>query len=214
MTTPAGENPPAQHPESRAETMSKLEAPREPANLVGGRATPPLSAPRALARGAPFVLATLLAFATVTIFGPVPKLAALVAATAITLALAAAAWLMPWRRLPAWTEAIPALSFYPVIALLREAVGGGATGYAPLLFLPVLWLALYGSRRQLIVALALGAVTLVAPVVLVGAPAYPEQELRRAVLFVAIASLMGFVVQQLVQSYASASARHASALTS
>jgi signal transduction histidine kinase len=160
----------------------------------------PLSAPGAIRRGAPFAVAMLLAFATVTLFGPAPKLPELGAAIAATLTLVAGALFVPWRRLPAWTEAIPALSFYPVIALLREAVGGGATGYAPLLFLPILWLALYGSRRQLVVALALGALTLVAPVVLVGAPAYPEQELRRAVLFVAIASLMGFVVQQLVQS--------------
>jgi signal transduction histidine kinase len=199
MTGPTAESPAAEHTEARAGAASRLDVARVPASGVVSEEARPLSAPRALGRGAPFALATVLAFATVTLFGPAPRQGALLAATAVTLALAAAAFFVPWRRLPAWTEAIPPLSFFPVIALLRDAVGGGPTGYAPLLFLPILWLALYGSRRQLVVGLALGALTLVVPVVLVGAPQYPDTELRRAVLFVAIASLMGFVVQQLVQ---------------
>jgi PAS domain S-box-containing protein len=199
MTGPTGESPAAEHTEAGAGAASQLDAPRVPADGVGSEEVRPLSAPRVLGRGAPFALATVLAFATVTLFGPAPRLGALLAATAVTLALAGAALFVPWRRLPAWTEAIPPLSFFPVIALMRDAVGGGPTGYAPLLFLPILWLALYGSRRQLVVGLALGALTLVVPVVLVGAPQYPDTELRRAVLFVAIASLMGFVVQRLVQ---------------
>ena len=38
--------------------------------------------------------------------------------------------------------------------LLRHAEGGSQSGFGPLTLLPVVWLALYGRRRQLIAALS------------------------------------------------------------
>ena len=47
-----------------------------------------------------------------------------------------------------------ALAYVAVIALLRQAAEGPTGGFAPLVILPALWLALYGSRRQLLIDLA------------------------------------------------------------
>src|SRR5436305_4730385 len=55
-----------------------------------------------------------------------------------------------WGRLPGWTEALPALLFFVVVVLLRHGAGGTASGFSPLVLLPIVWLALYGTRPQLL----------------------------------------------------------------
>ena len=103
-------------------------------------------------------------------------------------------------RLPAWCEALPALGFFVVAALLRDAAGGVQAGLAPLLVcLPIMWLALYHDRWLLLVGLLLANATLLGPV-LFGDPArYPPSEWRRAVLMVAVAGAIGLSTQSLVR---------------
>jgi hypothetical protein len=57
-----------------------------------------------------------------------------------------AAIAVPWKRLPQLAQILPVLAYFVVIALLREADGGGMSGYGALSMLPVFWLALYGTR--------------------------------------------------------------------
>ena len=70
----------------------------------------------------------------------------LAAAATVTAILTLATLLVPWVRLPSWCQAIVPLSFFAVIALLRQAGGGATSGYSSLVMLPILWLALYGNR--------------------------------------------------------------------
>src|SRR3954451_3355469 len=59
----------------------------------------------------------------------------------LTLSVLAAAVAAPWRSLPAWSPVVPAFAYLLAVALLRDATGGAATGFGPLMLLPVFWLA-------------------------------------------------------------------------
>lgn len=150
-------------------------------------------------RVAPFVAAALIAFAAIPL-GGVYGTAEVGAAVALTLVILAAVALVPWERLPAWSEATPVLAYFGVIVLLRQAEGGAVSGMGTLVLLPVFWLALYGTRTELVVALGLVALAFILPILLIGAPEYPDDEWRRAALWVLLASLVAFAVQQLVQA--------------
>ena len=54
------------------------------------------------------------------------------------------------------------------VALLRDAGGGSASGVGALALLPVFWLALHGTRRQLVVILTAMFAFFLAPVLLTG----------------------------------------------
>jgi diguanylate cyclase (GGDEF)-like protein len=86
-----------------------------------------------------------------------------------------------------------------VVALLREADGGGSSAYGALLMLPIFWLALYGSPQQLAVGFAGLAAVFVVPILLVGAPEYPPSEWTRAMVWLCVAPIIGFTVQSLVR---------------
>ena len=148
-------------------------------------------------RTTPFAFAMLLAFATVALPPSERDHTAIVVAAVLAGAIALAVALVPWERLPRAADIAPPLGFMAVIALLRHAEGGAA-GYGPLVMLPVIWLSLYGGRRELAVAILGTGTVFVAPILLFGAPAYPAEEWRRAVLWVAMAALVAPTVQRLV----------------
>jgi diguanylate cyclase (GGDEF)-like protein len=154
---------------------------------------------RTVRRVAPFVGVALAALLTI----PVPSVEAhpetAVAAIALTVVMTLCALGLPWNRLPARARMVLPLLFYVDVALLRHAEGGGQSGFGPLTLLPVVWLALYGSRRQLIAALVLMGATLIGPILLLGGDAYPVSEWRRAALYLMIGPMIGFVIQHLVE---------------
>jgi hypothetical protein len=57
-----------------------------------------------------------------------------------------------------------------VVALLRDGLGGAVSSYSTLLILPVLWLAMYGTRVQLAVGVIGVGLMLAVPVLLIGSP--------------------------------------------
>ena len=121
----------------------------------------------------------------------------------IAVALGAAAgamvlWL-PWERLPAWGGAVPALLFVAAVVSLRDAAGGSAVGVSALVLLPVLWLGLYGNRRQLAIVVPGIALAFFLPIVLIGEPKYPADQWAAGVIFVALALLIGPNVQRLIR---------------
>ena len=63
-------------------------------------------------------------------------------------------WLAPWHRLPAFAEVVPALSYFVVVALLRESQGGALSGYSVLAMLPVFCLRPVWARDQLAIGIA------------------------------------------------------------
>ena len=150
-----------------------------------------------LRRAAPFALAMAVSFLVLPLGdGPV-RIPWLVAAVVLAVVLAAAAWFAPWQRWPASAEAIPPLLWFGVVALLRESQDGTVTGYGTLLLLPVLWLLLYGTRRQVVLAIGCVALTLFAPVVLSGAPAGADVQL--GVVWTVLAAVVAFTVLRLVE---------------
>ena len=147
----------------------------------------------------------LLPFAAVALLGvasiAVPPRPDHLVEACVALALVSATLFLPWRRLPPWAQAVPPLAFFVPLALLRGPIGE-ATGFGILAMLPVLWLALYGTRRQLGLALAGLALVYVVPVVTDDTPVELGMAWRRAVLWVLVTALVGVTVQRLVASLA------------
>jgi diguanylate cyclase (GGDEF)-like protein len=169
---------------------------------------------RLLGRAAPFLGAGLLPFTTLPLPPAVSSPSLVVGAIVLMALIIVTCVYAPWHRLPHFAQAVPPLAYFVVIALLRDAEGG-ATGYAPLAMLPVFWLALYGTRAELGLGVAGVVAMFFTPLLLIGPPDYPPSEWRRAVLWVAIASLVGFTAQRLVnqlRARAEESARRAEAL--
>jgi diguanylate cyclase (GGDEF)-like protein len=158
----------------------------------------PFSDPGVVGRLAPFAGAGVIAV-VLELLPPASTEPRTLAAAAIALAvLILAALFVPWARLPAWCEASPPLVGFTFIALLRQAGGGAISGYAPMVMLPIVWLAIYGSRTQLRLAIAATAVTFLGPLILVGPPLYPYEGWREAVVWVVIGLLAGSATQALV----------------
>jgi diguanylate cyclase (GGDEF)-like protein len=123
---------------------------------------------------------------------------ALIVAIAITCLIVMAQLLVPWRQLPPSAQDVPALAFYVVIVLLREAGGGSGAGVGPLALLPVCWLAMYGGRTAMRLSLAATGAIFLAPRLLIGGAAYPPEDLRRGATLVLVGGLIGISVQSLV----------------
>ncbi len=99
-------------------------------------------------------------------------------------------------------DAAPSLASFPLILVLRDATGGGSSGLAPLVLVPILWLAFYGTSRDLMAAAVLASLTFVLPILLVGAPEYPVAEWRRAVLWGVLSLVVVPVIQRVVRQLA------------
>ena len=152
-----------------------------------------------LRRAAPFIGAMWLAL----VIYPLPPHGgdsdAFVTAVALNVIILVAVLIVPWRRLGPMAGVLPPLAYLLVIALLRQADGGGSSSYGALLMLPIFWLALYGSPQQLAVGFAGLATVFVVPVFLIGAPDYPPSEWSRALVWLCVAPIIGFTVQSLVR---------------
>lgn len=156
---------------------------------------------------APFGAAALLGFAIVPIGNRVDW-GGYGLAAALAVLVACAAVLVPWRRLPVATRVAPSLLFLVAAAVLRNASGGAVAGVGALALLPVFWLALHGSRGQLLIVVAGVAGFLVAPALHAGGPEYPLSTWRIAVVFLVASALLAIAVQNLVARVRS----HAAAL--
>ena len=149
----------------------------------------------------PFLLVIVGSFALVPLEGGDDlDLVALGLAGAVIMMLLAAAFLGPWQKLPAWVRMLPPIAFLIAVACLREAAGAGDSGFAALVLIVPVWAALYEGEKSLIAAVVAVGVTLIAPVLIVGAPDYPpESQLRQAEILIAVSIFLGFAVQHLVQ---------------
>jgi diguanylate cyclase (GGDEF)-like protein len=109
--------------------------------------------------------------------------------------------LVPWERLPAWAQMLPTLSVFAMVAIVRDAEGAPAFlyTYSPVVLLPVFWFALYGTPAQLLVSVFAVGVTFAIPSGTVGGDAYPMTEVLAALLWMGIAGVTGFAVNELVR---------------
>ena len=105
------------------------------------------------------------------------------------------------RARRSWVDPLGPLLAIAFIGVVRDAFGGTQSGVSALVALPIVWLALFGSRRDLWWAAGCTAAMFAVPLLAVGAPAYPLEDWRRAVLWVAFASLVAPVVQAVVRRW-------------
>jgi diguanylate cyclase (GGDEF)-like protein/PAS domain S-box-containing protein len=112
----------------------------------------------------------------------------------------AVAMLVPWDRLPKSAEvATPALGLI-AIAFLRDGTGGHESGYSVLMLLAVLWVALYGSPRQMVITILILFLAVAVPTVAIGEPGYPSSEWRRILTLVMLAMAISWIVSSLVSA--------------
>lgn len=117
--------------------------------------------------------------------------AALLGAALLALALC-------WPVVPrVATIGIP-VGYIALAALLRDAAGGGTSGFGGLFLLPVLWLAVTAGRRELAAGLTAMTVAQVVPLEFIGAPQYPDSGWRGAFVLTTVAAITCLMVQRLV----------------
>jgi len=148
--------------------------------------------------GAPFALAVLLAL-PVAALPPadgqrVPFLVAGAALCCLAIALGARVQL---RGAHGGTLA-PALVLLVAVAALRQSQGGSGSGFSFLLVVPLLWVALHGTRGELGAFLIASAVAITVPILALGPPDYPPPEWRRVAVWLAVGPLVGVTVHLLV----------------
>lgn len=155
----------------------------------------------------PFGATAGLAVASIALSLPVEQPGFLATAALGTGLLLALVLLIDWRRLPTWADAVIPLAYFPIIGLLRASDGGASSGFGPLVMLPIFWLALYGTRPQLLAGIAVMTLTFVVPILVIGEPNYPSGDWRRTFINVGVAGVVGFTTQRLVARTRSAAGR-------
>jgi diguanylate cyclase (GGDEF)-like protein len=144
----------------------------------------------------PFGLASALPFAMLLLPGPTFGLGSTLVAAAVAIVSIAFAAVVPWQRAPDWWTLVPSLGYMAVVALLREAGGGTASGVGPMVLLPVIWIALFGSRRTLAVSVVAVAVVYWGPII-VDHTDYPNSGWRVGAGFVCLCAILGATMQEL-----------------
>jgi PAS domain S-box-containing protein len=129
---------------------------------------------------------------------PAPRVSWWLGGVAMTVAAAVVTAAVRFSPRARWLRYLPLALFLVAVQMLRAADGDGSSGFTPLLVLPVIWFALYGTRVGLCLALAGTACVQFIPLVVVGAPQYPETLWRGGVLWMIILTLIGLAAQQLV----------------
>ena len=113
-------------------------------------------------------------------------------------ALVAAAFLIPWERLPEWAWLSIPIGYIAVIAIIRDAQGGTDSGLIVVYLLPIAWLSLYGRRLHLLVGLFCLDLALLIPLLIVGPPNYPTLEWRQVVVMATVTTLIASTVYTMV----------------
>ncbi len=103
-------------------------------------------------------------------------------------------------------EPLAAYLLFPFVGLVNDAAGAGnggaSSGLPVLLLLPILWLAISCTPRQLWIGSGLAVATLAVPVLLVGPPDYVWGDWRLVAMWGAIAMIVAPVLQRIVRDLA------------
>ncbi len=158
----------------------------------------PLEGPGVWLRMFPWVSAGLLAFLLLPLLPQATSPITVVAAITVPVIVGAALF-VPWAKLPAWFQVIPALSPLLLVAAIRSSHDTVETTYTPVVLLPVFWFAMYGTRKQLAVAVLAVGVTLAVPSPAIDGNAYPVTELGAALLWMTVAGICGVTISELAR---------------
>jgi diguanylate cyclase (GGDEF)-like protein/PAS domain S-box-containing protein len=149
-------------------------------------------------RLAPFGLCALVAFALLPLSGGVDvRWGEVAISAALTVVLGVTALRWPRVSTERYVDLV-ALVMLVAIMLLRDGAGGGRGGYGVVVIMPVLWVALYGSRAQLWRVLVLVALAYSLPLAVIGGERYPSTAWRTVPLTVLTSAIVGVVVQELL----------------
>jgi diguanylate cyclase (GGDEF)-like protein/PAS domain S-box-containing protein len=165
----------------------------EPGRFFEGPGIAPRIAAYVVAMVLPFALVP---FADISGTDPRVLIATAVAAAQILVVLGG----LPWKRLPTWSQAVPVFAYFVVVGLLRDASEGHSSIFDPLVALPVIWLAIYGSPRQLALSIGAMGLTLTLPVLIGDAHTDTGRQFLRAGFAVALAAAAGTAIQLIVQA--------------
>lgn len=146
----------------------------------------------------PFVACAVIGYLTLLVPPVIASTSELVITGVLMVVVVGGAVALPWERLPVWSHSIMPLAFFAVIALMRDSSGATSSALTPMVAIPVLWLVLFGDHWALHVAAIATALVFVLPVLLVGPPAYPVSDWRRALLWMAVVWLIGPYAQRVV----------------
>ncbi len=147
---------------------------------------------------APFAAVALIAYPLVALDSNPAEPADVALSLAIVVGVLAAMLWADWSRLPRIAATGVAYSYVISVVLLRQGTGGGQSGFAVLLMLPVLWVALYGDRWEVFAVVGGVAVAMAAPILVIGAPEYSTTEWRKLALLVGVCGVVGWAVKSLV----------------
>jgi two-component system sensor histidine kinase/response regulator len=146
----------------------------------------------------PFALAAVAGLASVALPGPERDQGLFRIACAVAGGLLVIGVLLLATHRERWLIGVLPLGYLVVVVLLRHASAGAASGFTVLVLLPVVWLGVFGTRRQLIVGLVAMALALLVPFAVFGQPHYPPSALRSALLSLMVAALTGLTMQRLL----------------
>jgi two-component system, sensor histidine kinase and response regulator len=146
----------------------------------------------------PFFVAALIGLLAVVLPGPETDWALYVIAAGLTVTIAVAGVLAVRARRGRALILVGSLLYIVAVALLRHSGITTAGGYVPLMLLPIVFLALFGSRRGLVLGLGAMTLALVVPFLVYGEPRYPNTGWRTALLFLTVGGLTGLSIQSLV----------------
>jgi diguanylate cyclase (GGDEF)-like protein len=149
-------------------------------------------------QAAPFAAAAYLPAVLVPMPGPRWDPVLLAIGLLLTTVVLAAGVFVPWRPTSRWPPLMGGVAYLGIVALLREAGGGNASGLGPLVLVPVIWFAMYRGRRELTVAIAGAALVYWVPIIVTsGDERYPASGWRIGMVFIAIAAILGYTIQRL-----------------
>jgi signal transduction histidine kinase len=155
--------------------------------VPGEPAEAPLHGSGLLVRIAPFAVVTVLAEASLVLSpGPASWWASL--ASAVLLLAVAAAFLLPWSRLPAWAQVLVPLGYTGWVLALILAVGT-TSGVGIVILVPLIWAALFHRRwESACVVAAIAAVEVIISITPVTDPAAVIT--RRVILWALLGALI------------------------
>ncbi|HEX5782769.1 MAG TPA: response regulator [Solirubrobacteraceae bacterium] len=148
----------------------------------------------------PFAGAALLGLLVILLPGPPTDWAVYALGAGLTFTIAVIGFIAAGVKRGRPLVLILPLAYFAAVAILRHSGTTGGAGFVPLIILPVVWLAMFGSRTQLLIGLAGMTVALLVPYLAFGEPRYPPATSRSIVLWVVVATLTGLAIQSLVVS--------------
>src|SRR6185312_2885191 len=152
----------------------------------GGARTHARATGRAPEHAVPFT-ALAVATATALLFLPPATLSYREASVAALLGAILLGLALAWPVVPRVAGLGIPVGYIALAAVLRDAAGGGTSGFGGLFLLPVLWLAVTAGRRELSVILAAMTLAQLVPLALIGEPNYPQSGWRGAIVLTTVA---------------------------